>query len=392
MRIAILLDDAYGGRGGIAQFNRDFIEACCTDPARHEVVLFQRIGTQESPAPLPAGARYAVHPPKTFRYGRNVSIRYVLLSVFSVLREGRFDLIVCGHLYLLPLAAPLAAATGAKLATVMHGVEAWGPSRHRLADMIARRVRNIISVSGHTYARFLGWSGNRNSRPFFIPNTVDVDRFRAPLDTAALRSRLGLEGRRIILTLGRLSSQERYKGYDEILEVLPRVRQAHPSVVYVLGGDGDDRPRLEAKAAQLGVSDLVLFPGYLPEADKPLYYQMADLFLLAGRGEGFGIVLLEALASGCPVIASNLDASAEAVLHGELGTVVDPGNPQELAQAIVNALKDGRRSVPEGLDYYRRERFAERVQHMLRCLALPQNPTSSPPLAAGHGISTEVDR
>ncbi len=119
---------------------------------------------------------------------------------------------------------------------------------------------------------------------------------------------------------------------------------------------------------------------------------MADLFLLAGRGEGFGIVLLEALASGCPVIASNLDASAEAVLHGELGTVVDPGNPQELAQAIVNALKDGRKNVPEGLDYYRRERFAQRVQDMLRCLALPQNPTSSPPLAAGHGISTEVDR
>lgn len=370
MHIAMLFDDAYGGRGGIAQFNRDLIEACCAAKECAEIVLFQRIGALETPQALPPGARYAVRPPSTPGYGRVVSIRYCLLTLLRVCRGERFDLVICGHLYLLPLAILVATVTRAQLVTVMHGVEAWAPSRHRLADFIARRTSNFLSVSRYTFDRFVAWSGNTASRVFVIPNTVELDRFAQPRDTAPLKASLGLGANHVIFTLGRLSSLERYKGYDEIIEVLPRVQAVFPDVVYVLGGDGDDRARLVAKAARLGVGDAVVFPGYLPEADKPLYYRLADVFLLAGRGEGFGIVLLEALASGCPVIASRLDASAEAVLHGELGALVDPGNPDELAGAIIAALRAGRRStIPDALAYFGKEAFGRRIQEMLRRFA-----------------------
>lgn len=382
MRIAVLFDDAYGGRGGIAQFNRDFIEACAAAEDCTEIVLFQRIGALEAPQAPPPRVRYAIRPPATPGYGRLVSLRYCVLTLLQICRE-RCDLVVCGHLYLLPLAILVATITRAQLVTVMHGVEAWAPSRHRLADFIARRTRNFLSVSRYTFDRFLAWSGNTTSRVFVVPNTVQLDRFAQPGDTGPLAARLGLEARQVIFTLGRLSSLERYKGYDEIIEVLPRVREIFPDVVYILGGDGDDRARLMARASQLGVGDAVVFPGYLPEADKPLYYRLADVFLLAGRGEGFGIVLLEALASGCPVIASRVDASAEAVLHGELGALVDPGNPDELAGAIIDALRAGRHpAVPEALAYFGKDAFGRRVQEMLRRFA-PAVPAVEPARHSG---------
>src|SRR5688572_27714324 len=102
MRIAFLFDDAYGGRGGIAQFNRDFIEACCAAGFVEEVVLFQRIGPQEPPPPPPPKARYATRA-AAFRYGPDVNARYIAATLRHLARDRRFDLVVCGHLYLLPL-------------------------------------------------------------------------------------------------------------------------------------------------------------------------------------------------------------------------------------------------------------------------------------------------
>ena len=130
-------------------------------------------------------------------------------------------------------------------------------------------------------------------------------------------------------------------------------------MAYLVCGGGDDRERLEDKARLLGVADRVVFAGYVPEEEKADHYRLADAFVMPGRGEGFGIVYLEALACGVPVVASSADASCEAVLDGELGVVVDPDDPASVVSGIRDAL--GREEgVPAGLDHFSQRRFAER--------------------------------
>src|SRR5581483_442399 len=117
-------------------------------------------------------------------------------------------------------------------------------------------------------------------------------------------------------------------------------------------GDGNDRARLEAKAAQLGLSDRVVFAGYVPDEEKAAHYRLADAFVMPGRGEGFGIVYLEAMACGVPVVASKRDASREVVRDGELGIVVDPDAPGELRAGILAVLRCPKGTVPAGLSYF----------------------------------------
>src|SRR5581483_7217747 len=117
-------------------------------------------------------------------------------------------------------------------------------------------------------------------------------------------------------------------------------------------GDGNDRARLEAKAAQLGLSDRVVFAGYVPDEEKADHYRLAAAFVMPGRGAGFGIVYLEAAACGIPVVASKLDASREAVRDGAMGIVVDPDDPDSVKAGILAALATRERCVPRELEYF----------------------------------------
>jgi glycosyltransferase involved in cell wall biosynthesis len=162
-----------------------------------------------------------------------------------------------------------------------------------------------------------------------------------------------------MLTLGRMPVQEKRKGHDEVLEVLPDLAEEVPDLTYLVCGDGADRARLEAKAERLDVADHTIFAGYIPEEEKVDHYRVADVFAMPGRTEGFGIVYLEAMACGVPVVASSADASREAVRDGKLGTVVDPDDPEDVKAGILAALREPH-GVPEGLGYFSVERFRKR--------------------------------
>lgn len=168
--------------------------------------------------------------------------------------------------------------------------------------------------------------------------------------------------------------EDRYKGVDEILELLPTLARERPDITYLVVGDGDDRARMEAKATTLGVREHVVFAGYIPESEKADHYRLADVFVMPGRGEGFGIVYLEALACGVPVIASSADASGEAVRGGLLGQIVNPDRPAELRAAILQALDSGSRGVPEGLDFFSLDRFRQRWHRVMERV-IPGSPT-----------------
>jgi len=162
----------------------------------------------------------------------------------------------------------------------------------------------------------------------------------------------------VLLTVGRLDAAERSKGFDEVLEVM---RELPEDVVYVIAGGGNDFERLQKKAVDLGVASRVHFTGLFDEREKPDLYNLADVYVMPSRGEGFGFVFLEAMACGVPVIGSKIDGGREALRNGELGLLVDPTNSAEIRDAILTQLGRGKREIPEGLEYFAFERFVERV-------------------------------
>ena len=115
-----------------------------------------------------------------------------------------------------------------------------------------------------------------------------------------------------------------------------------PDLVYVIAGDGDDRPRLERLAEQLEWRTRPDSVGTVADDDLPALYRAADLFVMPSAGEGFGIVFLEAMASGLPVIGGSTDGSRDPLRDGLYGCMVEPGDDTELANAIAESLAAGR--------------------------------------------------
>jgi glycosyltransferase involved in cell wall biosynthesis len=143
---------------------------------------------------------------------------------------------------------------------------------------------------------------------------------------------------------------------------MPDLLAEFPDLAYVIGGGGSDVERLARKCVERGVAQNVIFTGIFDEAMKADLYNLADVYAMPSRGEGFGFVFLEAMASGVPVIASKHDGGREALRDGILGTLVDPSNPAEVRTAIGDALRRGERRIPEGLEFFSFANFVGRVQ------------------------------
>ncbi len=344
MRILLLATDIYGGHGGIALYNRDLVSALAAMDRCQEVVVVPRV--------IPRSDQHTAVPPKTRFIAEAAGGGLAYARTLLGLARERFDLVICGHMNLLP-AARLVSRHPMLLT---YGIEAWRPNPRFLADRLVHHCREVVSISRITRDRLLAWSNYRGPT-WLLPNAVHAGDFGIRPRNAELARRYGVEGRRVLLTVGRLVSSERYKGFDEVLEILPRLPE---DVVYIIAGSGNDSQRLEASAAAHGVRDRVIMTGDFDEREKPDLYSLADVYVMPSRGEGFGFVFLEAMASGIPVIASRHDGGRDALLDGELGLLVDPSSPGEIEAAIREALTHPRR-MPEGLDHFSFERFAERV-------------------------------
>jgi glycosyltransferase involved in cell wall biosynthesis len=197
-----------------------------------------------------------------------------------------------------------------------------------------------------------------------LPCCVDLAGFAPGPRDPGLEARYGLAGKRVIMTFGRLVSQERAKGMDEVMAVMPALLRRHPDLAYLIAGDGPDRPRLEALARRLGIERQVVLAGRIDEAEKAAHYRLADVYAMPSRGEGFGIVLLEAMASGVPAIGSASDGGRDALRDGALGTLVDPADPAALDAAIERALGQAK-AVPAGLEVFGVPAFRARVAGLL---------------------------
>ena len=355
MKALMLLHDAYGRHGGIARNNRDVLDALAGDPRIERVTAVPRI-LGEGTEPIPAKVDW--------RAGAGRGAGAYLAETFRASIGSNADLVLAAHIRLLPAAWFAKLLTGAPLWLFIYGIDAWERPRNPLLAWLVRQADRVISISELTTERFQSWARLPADRFRLLPCTVDLDRFRPGPCDPALAARYGLTGRRVLFTFGRLVSEERAKGMDEVMQAMPGLLAEYPDLVYLIGGEGPDRPRLEAKAKALGLADRVVFAGRIAEEEKVAHYRLADAYVMPSRGEGMGIVILEAMAAGVPAMASLKDGSREALLAGRLGPLVDPDDPGSVAAGI-RAVLARPRGRPEGLDHFSIASFRKRMSSML---------------------------
>jgi phosphatidyl-myo-inositol dimannoside synthase len=352
----MLVSDGFGSFGGIAKFNRDFLRAL------DHCSLVERVHVL--PRTIPEPVREQI--PEIVVYERSAArgkVAFLSRLAAHARRNQRVDLMICGHIHLLPAAWLFARLRGVRLVLIIHGLEAWTRSRKRLANWLAHRVDAFVAVSKYSAKRFIRWSNRSIDRAFILPNCVDLDQFRPQDREMRLVERYGLQSSKVILTVGRLDSTERYKGFDQVIELMPEITKRLSSVKYLVVGDGDDRPRLEKKAEALGLSDRVIFSGRIPESEKVAHYNLADVYVMPSRAEGFGIVLVEALACGIPVVGSRVDGSRETLLDGRMGHLVDPDDKSRLIETVTAILENGPpRQRIDAVETFSTQNFNERVK------------------------------
>lgn len=222
---------------------------------------------------------------------------------------------------------------------VAHGVEAWDIQRPALKKALHYADR-IIAVSHYTRDRLLKEQNLDPDKVSLLPNTFDSNRFTiSPKPQKLLRRYCLSVDLPIILTVARLDKKEQYKGYDRIIKALPNIRARLPNVRYILVGQGNDRPRIEKLIEQLNLQDCVTLAGFIPDDELVEHYNLCDVFAMPSQGEGFGIVYLEALACGKPVLGGNQDGAIDALCNGELGALVDPNNVDLIAKTLIQILQ-----------------------------------------------------
>jgi phosphatidylinositol alpha-1,6-mannosyltransferase len=231
---------------------------------------------------------------------------------------------------------------------VAHGAEitVYGrlPLTGALGRWVLRRTSGVIAAGTYP-ARMVERTARRSLRGIIVPPGVDVARFR-PMsgdeDRAAIRASFGINADRpLVLGVSRLVPR---KGFDVLIDA---VAHLDADVVLAIAGDGRDRTRLTERAASRGVSDRVKFLGRVADEHLPALYRSADVFAMPCRerwggleAEGFGIVFLEAAASGLPVVAGRSGGAHEAVDDGVTGHVIEPKSVGAVARAIAGMLSD----------------------------------------------------
>ncbi|MBD2099617.1 glycosyltransferase [Leptolyngbya sp. FACHB-261] len=251
----------------------------------------------------------------------------------------RPSLILSTHLNFTVVAYWLKQLTGTPYWAVAHGVDAWDIQKPALRRGLQGADR-ILAVSDYTRTRLLQEQDLDPERVVLLPNTFDSDRFQIKSKPEALLKRYCLQAEQpVILTVARLDATERYKGYDQILQALPEIRQQIPDVHYLLVGQGSDRPRIEQLVDQLQLQDCVTLTGFVPDQELGDHYNLCDVFAMPSKSEGFGIVYLEALACGKPTLGGNQDGATDALCQGDLGVLVDPDDVPALAQTLTTVLQ-----------------------------------------------------
>ncbi|MFA5106975.1 MAG: glycosyltransferase family 4 protein [Patescibacteria group bacterium] len=220
--------------------------------------------------------------------------------------------------------------------------QAW-PRKKRLIQKILNQAAAIVANSEFTKQEIIRLGVPADKILVLTPACSLLGAAAGQGLIETVRRRHNLDGREVLLTVGRL---EERKGQDSVIRALGELLPRHPQLVYVVVGAGPDEQRLHHLADECQVAGQVIFAGRIPDEELPAYYQNCDVFCMPSRElsnrdvEGFGIVYLEANAYGKPVVGGKSGGVAEAIIDGQTGLLVSPGDQPALVQAIDRLLTD----------------------------------------------------
>ncbi len=267
--------------------------------------------------------------------------------------------------------------TDLKIVTTLHGTDitlvGLHPSFHAITRFSILKSHGLTAVSEFLRRETVRDFRVPEQRIEVIPNFIDTSIYRPGLEPSH-RATLAPDGEKIVM---HISNFRAVKRVEDVVAIFARMSAEHP-VRLVLVGDGPERPRVLLRAEELGVRDKVLFLGKHTSVHELL--SCSDLFLLPSASESFGLVALEAMACGAPVVASNIGGLPEVIEAGTTGYMFDVGDIQGMAEAGVRVLADDdlRASMSEAGRVLAEERFsADRVvplyeQYYEQVLGAPQ--------------------
>ncbi len=211
----------------------------------------------------------------------------------------------------------------------------WQLAKHE--EQAAKKATLIVTISQYSKKKMLQYYDVDPAKIRLVPNGVDTDRFTPEGECEKIRRRIKLGSHQMVLFVGRLIPR---KGVGYLIEAAKQVTKERKDTMFVLVGNGPMRLQLVSNIEAAGLKRNFVFLGDVSEEDLPQIYRCTDVFVLPSIQEGQGIVLLEAQASGKPVVAFNVSGIAEAVKNKETGLLVKPGSSDELAQGILKILSD----------------------------------------------------
>lgn len=331
------------GAGGIQAFSRVYVQALAEAFPQIKVRVFVKNDLPPESDPL---RLMGVQFNSVAKYPQQARTLMMMITGLIAGVKERPRCVLTTHLHFQPAVRLLHWLCGIPVMSVLHGIEAWN-LRSRLRLWAMRAADHLMAVSQHTRTVVVDSYALDPGRISVVPNTFDEMRFAIGPKPVHLLKRYGLTPNQpVIMTVSRLVVSERYKGHRQILHALQSLRRKFPGLRYLVVGSGDDMPLLQALVKASGLEECVIFAGYVPTEELPDHYRLCDVFAMPSSKEGFGIVFLEAMASGKPVVAGNLDGSVDALDQGRLGLLVDPHDTADIAHKISQALD---RTPPEAL-------------------------------------------
>ncbi len=266
-------------------------------------------------------------------------LKFLMGSFFDGLKA---DVIVISHINLAFPALLLKILFGKRVIIIAHGIEVWRPL-NIIKKIMIRSADMILAVSNFTKQKITDLHQLQKVNIEVLNNCFDPyfkfsDNFNKPQH---LLNRYGLTNdQKILFALTRLSFQEQYKGYDAVITQLPLIIKDFPDLMYIIAGKADqqEKERIEKLIAQNNLQKHVLLAGFISDDEVTDHFLLADVFVMPSRQEGFGIVFIEAMANGLPVIAGNIDGSTDALKNGESSKLINPDNGEEIRRALTDLL------------------------------------------------------
>jgi len=333
-RILLLFSETFAD-GGIQRFNRTFLAAC----ERLEVVcdLYSLADSEATRPRWPTAASTSVRV-----FGRD-KLRFVR-AVARAIWSGGYDSVVVGHVHMLQLVVAVCAVKTfrrPRLMMIAHGVEVW-TSVHGLRRRALAAVDRILCVSGFTKQMIQAQAPELGETRFTIfPNALSETWIARQAIHGPARVDADFSTHvpaRFILSVARLTRHDRTKGVIAVIEALAMLEQR--DVHYVVAGRGDDMDFLRQTARRFDVADRVHFLGAVTDEDLVCLYRRCCAFVLPSGQEGFGIVFLEAMYFGAPVIAAREKGAVDVVQDEETGLLVGFGDVIAIKNAIERVLRD----------------------------------------------------